>query len=255
MPSPFPGMDPFLEGELWTSFHALFATEIVRELNRELGPQYVALAQQRFVMSIPGEIAVAMADVYPDIGIAHKGSHKVRQRGAAVLAAPVQLDTIMPSAIPHTWVKILDVAKRKLVTVIEFLSPANKRGLERKKYLRKRERILVSPVHLLEIDLLRKGNRVPMRSPLPAGDYFVLLSRAGNRPRMDDWPIQLEEPLPRVPVPLLAKDSDVVLDLEQVFTAVYDEGRYRSLIDYARAPDVPLQRESLRWVKKRLKNC
>ena len=55
--------------------------------------------------------------------------------------------------------KILELTTRKLVAVIEFLSPTNKRGLERKKYLRKRERILLSSVHLLEIDLLRKGKR------------------------------------------------------------------------------------------------
>jgi hypothetical protein len=197
-------MDPYLEGELWTGFHALFATQIVRELNSKLGPEYVALAQQRFV--------------------------------------------------PHTWVKIVDVAKRKLVAVIEFLSPANKAGVERKRYLRKRQRILLSSAHLLEIDLLRKGKRVPMRDPLPAAGYFVLLSRVEDRPETEVWPVALDQPLPPVPVPLLPKDPDVVLDLQHVFASIYEEGRYRSLIDYTLRPEIPLPREAMAWLKKRVKN-
>ena len=99
MPSPFPGMDPFLERNLWTSFHALFATQIVRELNSKLGPQYVALAQQRYVMAISGEITVATAEIYPDIAIAHKGRKSGREKNGAVLTAPVRLDTVMPAAV------------------------------------------------------------------------------------------------------------------------------------------------------------
>jgi hypothetical protein len=211
MPSLFPGMDPYLEGNLWTSFHALFATQIVRDLNGRLGPEYVALAQQ----------------LRPETG--------------------------MPASVPHTWVNILDVATRKVVAVIEFLSRDNKRGLERKEYLRKRERILLSSAHLLEIDLLRKGARVPMRDRLPAADYFIFLSRMGNRPLTEVWPIPLDQPLPTVPVPLLSKDPDVLLDLQAVFAAVYDEGRYRALVDYSLAPDVPVSKETTAWLKKRLK--
>jgi hypothetical protein len=248
-------MDPYLEGDLWTSFHALFATQIVRELNRQLGPQYVALAQQRFVMEIPGEIAVATADIYPDIAVAHKRKTKSRTAGSAAVAAPVTLDTVMPMRLPHAWVKILDVASRKLVAVIEFLSPTNKRGLEYRKYSRKRQRILLSSAHLLEIDLLHRGKRVPMRNPLPAADYFVLLSRAANRPSTDVWPIKLGQPLPTVPVPLLGKDPDVMLDLQRVFTLVYDEGRYHSLIDYSHRPEVPLPKETMNRVKRLLKGA
>jgi len=171
-----------------------------------------------------------------------------------MLAAPVRLDTVMPSAVPHTWVKIL-VARRKLVAAIEFLSPTNKRGMERRKYIRKRQRILLSTAHLLEIDLLRRGKRVPMRDPLPDADYFILLSRAPNRPLTEVWPVRLDQSLPAVPVPLHGKDQDVILDLQRVFTAVYDEGRYRSLVDYSRAPDVALPKESMAWVKKRLKGA
>jgi hypothetical protein len=245
-------MDPYLEGELWTGFHALFATEIVRQLNRQLGPGYVALAQQRFVMTFPEEIAVATADIYPDIGVSHQGKKKGKEGKPRAYGAPLRLETVMPERAPHTWVEIVGVARRKLVAVIEFLSPANTRGLERKKYLRKRQRILLSSAHLLEIDLLRKGKRVPMRSPLPTADYFILLSRVEIRPQTEVWPLALDQTLPTVPVPLLSKDPDAWLDLQSVFSSVYDEGRFPFLIAYSKPPDVPLSRETMAWAKKLL---
>jgi hypothetical protein len=245
-------MDPYLEGELWIGFHALFATEIVRDLNRNLGPGYVALAQQRFVMTVPEEIAVATADIYPDIGVTHKGKKDGKRKKAKPYEAPLRLETVMPARVPHTWVEVVGVARRKLVAVIEFLSPANKRGIERKKYLRKRQRILLSSAHLLEIDLLRKGKRVPMLNPLPPADYFVLLSRAENRPETEVWPIPLDTSLPAVPVPLLSNDPDVWLDLQRVFSSVYDAGRYRSLIAYSKPSDVPLSKKAMAWAKKLL---
>lgn len=89
-------------------------------------------------------------------------------------------------------------------------------------YIKKRRRLLLSATHLLEIDLLRRGTRVPMQKKLPAGQYFVFLSRAKERPITLVWPITLQQPLPTVPIPLLPGDADVLLDLQAAFTATYD---------------------------------
>ena len=121
MPSPFPGMDPYLEGALWTTLHHGLGTEIVRQLAPKLRPNYIALPVERFVMEIS----------------------------------------------PHVSVEIRDTSQRRLVTAIEILSPTNKRGAGHQEYLAKRQRLLLSTVHLLEIDLLRMGERVPMKQPLP----------------------------------------------------------------------------------------
>jgi hypothetical protein len=150
-------------------------------------------------------------------------------------------------------VEIRDTAKRNLVTVIEFLSPTNKRGDGRREYLKKRSQLLLSTSHLLEIDLLRKGRRVPMQRPLPGAPYFVFLSRAGKRPHTDIWPIGLDHPLPTVPVPLGKGDPDVALDLELAFTNVYDVCRCDLLIDYTKPPEIPLPADAVTWADERLR--
>lgn len=232
MACPYPGMDPHLEGELWTSFHALFVPEIIRLLNPLLLPRYVALAQKYQVMGAPDEIAVTPDTSYPDVGIAKLSDQATARAAVGVSAAPIELETVMPQLYPHLAIDIRDARSRRLVTAIEFLSPVNKRGSGRRKYLKKRQRLLQSTAHLMEIDLLRSGQRVPMRQPLPAAAYFVFLSRADRRPRTSIWPIQLHEPLPIVPVPLQPGDDDVPLPLQQAFTAAYELGGFAALIDH-----------------------
>jgi hypothetical protein len=206
MPSPFPGMDPYLEGALWTTLHHGLGTEIVRQLTPKLRPNYIALPVERFLI-----------DNSPDVSV-----------------------------------EIRDTSQRRLVTAIEILSPTNKRGAGNQEYLAKRQRLLLSTVHLLEIDLLRMGERVPMQQPLPDAPYFVLLSRAEERPMTEVWPIALDQALPTVPVPLLLGDDDVLLDLQAAFTAAYDLPGYDLIIDYTQPPDVPFTEGEAEWVERHL---
>jgi hypothetical protein len=161
----------------------------------------------------------------------------------------LELATIIPAPIPHVTIEIRDTANRQLVTAIEVLSPTNKRGDGRQEYLAKRRRILLSTAHLLEIDLLRQGQRVPMQKPLPVAPYFIFLSRAERRPMTEIWPISLREPLPVVPVPLLPGDQDAALDVQQVFTTTYDLLGYDLAVDYTQAPEIPLSKVDLVWAE------
>src|SRR5438874_12955725 len=120
-----------------------------------------------------------------------------------------------PRRVPHYRLAIRDMEKRRLITVIEFLSPTNKKGEGRRQYLAKRNLILASSVNLVEIDLLRQGNRLPTKGTLPTGDYFLFVSSAKKRPTIDVWPILLEQPLPTIPIPLKKKDPLVSLDLQR----------------------------------------
>ena len=228
MPSPFPGMDPYLEGPSWMSFHGQLIAEIARQLAPRLRPKYVALMDERAVWDSPED------DVWID----------------AALAAPLTMATVMPMPVTHRSVEIRDVARRQLVCAIEVLSPANKRGRARQKYLLKHGRILQSSAHLIEIDLLRLGHRVPMEKALPAYPYFVFVSRAQKRPDVGVWPIRLADRLPPVPVPLLHGDADVVLDIQAAVTSVYDGVGYDLILDYGKAPAAPLEADEEQWARK-----
>jgi Protein of unknown function (DUF4058) len=129
--------------------------------------------------------------------IARQLAPKLRPRYLAL--TPERFVYEVPEAVPHVSVEIRDAANRLLVTAIEVLSPTNKRGDGRAEYLAKRQRLLRSTAHLVEIDLLREGQRVPMMRPLPSAPYFILVGRADVRPDTDVWPVRLDEPLPPFP--------------------------------------------------------
>ena len=258
MPSPFPGVDPYLEETEWQSFHAKLAAEIARQLGPKLRPKYVALTQRRMVPDFSDELVIAVPTghetVYPDVAVSQIGGASSRTREGTFLAAavPVMLRTRVPERVPTFFVELRDVAGHRLVTAIELLSPSNKRPPGRRQYLRRRNRVLRSSAHLLEIDLLRRGRRVPMEEALPPAPYYVLLSRAEARPVTEVWPVALAEALPAVPVPLLPGDPDVTLDLQQAVTAVYDVVGYDLLLDYSKPPSVPLTPEEQAWAAKHL---
>jgi Protein of unknown function (DUF4058) len=165
------------------------------------------------------------------------------------------LATIIPTLVPHVTIEIRDTANRQLVTAIEVLSPTNKRGDGREEYLAKRRRMLLSTAHLLEIDLLRQGQRVPMQNPLPRAAYFIFLSRVERRPITEIWPISLTEPLPVVPVPLLPGDKDEVLDLQQTFATTYDLVGYDLALDYTQPPEILLPPEDAAWAETLLRSA
>ena len=213
MPSPFPGMDPYLEGPRWMGFHHQLVSEIARQLAPRLRPKYVALTPERVVIETPEAGGAGSEARYPDVAVTPSGLGGHVAGPVAALSAPVELVTVAPEPVPHGSVEIRDAASESLVTAIEVLSPTNKRGEGREEYLERRGRFLRSAAHLVEIDLLRTGHRVPMRQPLPEGEYFVFVGRRERRPLTEVWPISLRQRLPEVPIPLLAGDPDVRLDL------------------------------------------
>jgi hypothetical protein len=223
MANPFPGMDPYLEGDLWTSVHTDLSAEIARQLAPKVRPKYV-------VILAPVDDADADAS-HPDVGVSAVAPSSTTGTSATT-TAPLVLPVAFPEPIPHVSVEVGDVLERRLVTCIEVLSPTNKRGPGREEYEGKRFQVLSSSAHLLEIDLLRAGLRFPTSEPLPAFPYFVFLSRAEKRKDVEIWPIALESPLPEVAVPLLPGDADAILDLQRALTTVYDILGYDELIDY-----------------------
>ncbi|HRQ39848.1 MAG TPA: DUF4058 family protein [Chloroflexota bacterium] len=256
MPSPFPGMDPYLESAEWSSVHHSLTGAIGRQLAPKLSPDYVVRTEERFVMEMLDEGGFTSVDIYPDVGISEtRTAYRVLPYPETETGGPVELRMAWPTAVPHVALRIISVANRKLVTSIEVISPTNKRGAGYGQYLEKRHRILTSDVHLVEIDLLRKGKRIPLAESLPDAPYFVFLSRAEKRPLLDIWPVQINQPLPHVTIPLLPGDDDVLLDLQQALDTVYDEFRYDLSVDYTRPPEIPLDRETAVWAEQLLEKA
>jgi len=256
MRSPFPGMDPYIEGpEIWTDFHADLAPGIRWDLNRVIRPRYVARLNVRLTYEAV-EIEESRGG-RPDVSVwrGQEESSGSIPHGAAIIRAPVESRIAQELPLRLLTVEVRKVETMQLVTAIEILSPVNKQPGHHAydEYHRKRRRLLRSSAHLLEIDLLRAGERPPLEESVPEASYYVMLSRADRRPRVEVWPIQIRDPLPAVPVPLLEPDPDVALDLNVAVAAVYERGGYSDIIDYRRPPPPPrLTEAEARWLHDRL---
>jgi hypothetical protein len=247
MPSPFPGMNPFLEqADAWTDFHDNYIVRIQESLSERVGPNYLVKLEVRLILHerSPEERRF--------FGIANVGvggsSNRLATMDAATIAAPLQLELPAVEMEKHRSIEIRDRRDRRLVTVIELLSPSNKTaGSDRDDYMVKRLQILSSPTHLVEIDLLRGGTR-PSPPELQQCDYYALVSRYEDRPRIGVWPFRLREPIPPIPIPLTAPDPPVWLDLKAVLDRTYDAVGYGKYI-YQENPDPSLGENEIKWAR------
>ena len=241
MPSPFPGMDPYIEGAaVWPDFHNNLATEIQAQLNRLIQPRYYAALTPFVSYELLG-IGQPRRRL-PDVGIIEAQPGRRESAAAPMIAAPpVESQVLVETPVRLYRVQVFLTESHELVTAIEILSPANKRRTSegRDEYLHKRREILASAAHLLGIDLLRGGERPPLERPVPVAPYYVVLSRAERRPTVAVWPIQLEDQLPVLPVPLVQPDPDVPLDLGAALTTIYGRGAYALRLDYSQPPPPP----------------
>lgn len=244
MPSPFPGMDPYLEGYLWPDVHHDLASKIRQQLTPQLRPNYVARIEVRFVTD--EEPTAEIGIMYPDVEIVRPKSPTTvspssspgQMTTTVVPPAPFELPLLPAMSVRVATVEIRDVAHNELVTSIEILSPVNKRGVGLAGYLKKRGRLIQHGVHLLEIDLLRRGQRALKQPTIPTSAYRLTLTRAGAY-KAEIWPLALADPLPLLPVPLRPPDAEIVLDLGTALTAVYEAAAYDLTIDYTIPPPPP----------------
>jgi hypothetical protein len=252
MPSPFPGMDPCLESQgYWQDFHTRFLTYCPRALRAVLPRNYAALIEERIsLVDLSGDVS----QVYiPDVAVTRgeRGAAGVRDRGVLATLEPISLPLALQDLdeIRHRWIEIRRLPERALVAVIELLSPTNKIGSGRIEYVDKRREWIQQPVHVVEIDLLLAGLRLPMGRPLPQADYYAFVSRANRRPDCDVYAWSIRRALPVIPIPLSAPDPDVPLDLAAVFAEIYDDAPYFDLVDYSAPLNLPLSPEDNAWAE------
>lgn len=257
MPSPFPGMDPYLEDpSLWRGVNHGLIYNINQLLNAQLPPGYAANIDERLYIVQPQHA------IYPDVALFQHPAKRptTTDRGRAALAERTDesvLVTVYPEEITEGFIEIRTTTRpKRIVTIIEVVSPANKMlGSEgRIEYLQKQSEVLRSDVNLLEIDLLRQGAHtvaVPEAALREQGlwDYLVCLHRSRQRWTYQCWLISLRQRLPRVWVPLADHDPEILLDLQTAFNRCYDDGPYRREVDYRESPTPPLESESATWAE------
>ena len=250
MPSPFPGMNPYLENnEVWEDFHRRYLVFLAGRLEAGVGAGYLVKIETRlYLRELPQEERTFFGKA--DVGVSATGLGPTGTGAVATLAAPASLALNLPRVDieREPYLEIRDRRDRRLVTVIELLSPTNKTpGPDRDDYLRKRTQVLHSASHFVEIDLLRGGQR-PAPPQLPPTDYDILVSRASDRSQVGYWPIRLRDRLPVVPVPLAGADPDVLVDLQDLLHRTYDEAGYAKYI-YEQAPQPPLASADDVWAR------
>lgn len=245
MPSPFPGMNPYLEHpDAWHDFHQSFLVRMRDAINAQVGQEYLVKVEEHIYVQELGSEHTRQFVGRADIGVTER--YPVTTSGdTAVLDAPVHAMLLPVDKYREAYLEILNRRDLSLVTVVEMLSPSNKSGRDRQQYLAKRDQLLASPAHLVEIDFLRGGQRMPFQG-LPPCDYYVMVSRAEQRPTTGIWPIGLRERLPIIPIPLKAGDADVSVNLQAVFNEIFDTAGYAKYI-YENEPSPPLMPDIAAW--------
>ncbi len=253
MPSPFPGMNPYLEQpDVWHDFQQGFVTAIRNALTPQIRPKYIAKIDDNIYLH---ELDNASRRLLgrPDVMILEPDKPGKSPATNMVADLPKAQGIVLPAVdrIDEPFIEIRDAQYRDLITVIELLSPTNKaEGPDRTQYLSKRHALIASNVNYVEIDLLRGYSRMPMQG-LAKCDYCVMVSRCHLRPRVDLWPIGLRETLPRIPVPLRREDSDAVVDLQTLLNDVFDAAGYADYI-YSGSPRPSIADADRSWLAEQL---
>jgi hypothetical protein len=241
-------MNPYLEqDDAWHDFHERFAPQVAEVLMPQVRPAYIVKIDEHvYIHETPengrgllSRGAVTVARARPTV---------TPRAALATLEAPARVRLPFLDEERLSYVEIRDRHSRQLITVIELLSPSNKRsGGDRELYLSKRTELLKSAANLVEIDLLRGGERMPMED-LPGCDYVVLVSRVSVRPEAEVWPLRLRDRLPAIPIPLRSGEPDARLDLQAVVHRIYDAAGYADYV-YPGEPDPPLSAADVEWCR------
>lgn len=256
MPSRFPGVDPYIEGSgLWPDFHHEFITAWRGALRRALPKHYEARINEE--IHLVDLSSGAARKILPDVAVERRESYPMPVEQASWQPSPATVTLPLPleeEEVRESWIEIHHRPDRSLVAVLELLSPTNKRGETRSKYLAKRRAVLRNRVHLVEVDLLIEGGRIAPPYEYPPANFAALIARAEHPGVCDVRSWNLSDQLPRLEIPLKSPDADAVVELQEIYDRAFDQGAYDETMNYDQPPSVALPPADVNWVVGRLKH-
>ncbi len=250
MPNPFPGMNPYLESpDFWPEVHHLLIGIIQESLVPQLIPKYRVAIEKR-IYEIKGEQSLLVG--IPDVSIQRNRQPRNSSTSNVAVATrttePLKVRLAMSEQVREGYLEVIDIATKEVVTVIEVLSPANKRpGQGRKMYEEKRDKVFGSRTNFVEIDLLRGWEPLPVFDNDNAACYRILVSRGNERPLADLYLFNLPDAIPGFPLPLQSPDVEPIVDLQGLLNTVYDRVAYDITLDYTAELVPPLSEADAVW--------
>jgi hypothetical protein len=242
-------MDPYLEHpDLWLEVHHRLITAIADVLAPHVRPKYrVAIEKRTYLLDAEDVVWVGVPDV--TVGVGRAAPEVLSPTPSAPQHQPLTVTVPMPEEVRESFLEIREVATGEVVTVLELLSPGNKRtGEGRRVYELKRRHVLSSLTHLVEVDLLRAGEALPLMAGTVQTDYRILVSHSDERPRAQLYAFQLRDAIPVFPLPLLTGDAHPQVDIQTLLGDVYDRAGFDLVLDYGREPVLALSPENHAWV-------
>jgi Protein of unknown function (DUF4058) len=251
VPSPFPGMDPYLEHPtLWPGVHNGLIAALQLSLAPQLRPRYYVAIEERLYITEPDQRVFVGR---PDLAvIGRPAAETVLKPGPSASSVPT-VQVPIPDDVRETYLEVRETRTDDVLTVLEILSPTNKRpGRGRRLYEDKRMEVLASRTHLVEVDLVRTGEPMPILGNARASAYRILVCRGDCRPNATLYAFGVRQPIPPFSLPLKPTDQEPTVDLGQILHDLYDGASYDLRLDYEGDPDPPLLPVEAAWANELL---
>jgi len=242
-------MDPYLEHPaLWPDVHNRLIAALADDLSERVAPRYyVGLERRTYLLKADDLVFVGR----PDLAVAPASPSPIPAPQPAMTSALVlEVDVPMPDEVAENFLEIHEVTTGKLITIVELLSPVNKLHRQgREDYERKRGHVFRSWTSLVEIDLLRAGEPMPVLGTQVKSDYRLLVSRGTQRPRAVLMAFTLRQSIPAFTLPLLPGDAEPEVALNRVLHDLYRRARFDLRLDYTQPPVPPLSETDRTWAQ------
>lgn len=245
-------MDPYLEHPgLWPDVHNSLIAAVRETLAPLVAPRYYIGLERRSYQLKPDDLVFIGR---PDLAVVKRDQAPLRGARQPAGVAVLEVDVPMGDEVGEYFLEVREVPSGQLVTVVEMLSPVNKLGSGRLEYLAKRHHIFRSRTNLVEIDLLRAGEPMPVLGAAARQDYAILVSRGVERPHAQLYTFGVRQPIPAFQLPLLPGEDGPAVELNAILHALYERTRFDLVLDYSRPAVPPLPDVDAGWARALIEN-